>query len=624
MDDDPPQLNSDHNSVVSPGEVKYSESNQEFLADDIKTEEIDYEQCERKHSETYQKVDLPEFVQHKKVELQFVEECEGLNNSNNKGVVVKLEKFETVDAIDTKPEESIKLEPEPSMMCDDFKMSEVRKVQTPHHFDIESAQDQRAVFQPVRNSRASDPISDEFDIRPLEECDIGEPVKWTSQVEVSPKREALPDQHMTPVTAVAPGKNADEFADIQQRLSSFHSENLMILQSRNKKKHSRTTTPTMDDECSGGTSRNVSPDRIAATSTAIDSGSTKRMKGKHLNFDETLETAEMRPQSDLELIPVHSTIDDLPEAKPICVESTSSFGPTNIEASHYSSFLLNTNPESVAAVTFNLAQPPPPPPPFSPPLSSTTISCDPVILQSASLAAALPPPPPPPLPHPSESTSNTSPPSTPFFNQFPEVVSQLPAVVGTKSLLSEYLENPNKTTSFASVPFPAPIPAHSMFNVAISPYSTLEATTSTELPVDDIPTPPPPAVSPALVGTCPKIVTRTQSNDPRLNPILAAPVPPPTPKRKLSINEYRKRKQQSIGPSEVPVEGATKSGSSLKQSGNNSTTNYPSMLAMPTCLSLDSPDGGSPKLNGGLTGSLQSPDDKITGRIHQGNFSRIC
>ncbi|XP_055532728.1 mucin-17 isoform X2 [Wyeomyia smithii] len=45
----------------------------------------------------------------------------------------------------------------------------------------------------------------------------------------------------------------------------------------------------------------------------------------------------------------------------------------------------------------------------------------------------------------------------------------------------------------------------------------------------------------------PKIFTKTASSDPRLNPALTVPEPvtPITPKRKLSINEYRQRKMQS-------------------------------------------------------------------------------
>lgn len=46
----------------------------------------------------------------------------------------------------------------------------------------------------------------------------------------------------------------------------------------------------------------------------------------------------------------------------------------------------------------------------------------------------------------------------------------------------------------------------------------------------------------------PKVLTRTQSCDPRLNP--QKELQPITPKRKLSINEYRKRKQLSLSKSE--------------------------------------------------------------------------
>ncbi|XP_037815504.1 serine-rich adhesin for platelets isoform X2 [Lucilia sericata] len=80
--------------------------------------------------------------------------------------------------------------------------------------------------------------------------------------------------------------------------------------------------------------------------------------------------------------------------------------------------------------------------------------------------------------------------------------------------------------------------------------------TSTEMPA---PLPPPPVsggtitLTPscstsgniAATSTPLKIHTKTASHDPRLNPQLTAPEPPPQPKRKLSINEYRKRMQQS-------------------------------------------------------------------------------
>lgn len=48
-----------------------------------------------------------------------------------------------------------------------------------------------------------------------------------------------------------------------------------------------------------------------------------------------------------------------------------------------------------------------------------------------------------------------------------------------------------------------------------------------------------------------KILTKTASHDPRLNPHLTAPEPPPAPKRKLSINEYRKRMQQSTSSTNI-------------------------------------------------------------------------
>lgn len=444
----------------------------------------------------------------------------------------------------------------------------------------ESPSTQPTVLTESLERARSDPISDEFDIKPFEECVVDNPQNWESNNECSPERIVTPiEVNITPAKAsFVAGKCGDELADIQERLSSFHSENLMILQSRNKKQ-SRNTTPTMDDDCSGGPSRNGSPERCVPTGN-LESASKKRKKGKQLNFEGPTE-------------------DQINPKEFASVEDTSALGPSKIDAPQYSNFLLHTNPEAVAAVTFNINQPPPPPPQVQ--QKPATITCDPDLLTSASLAAALPPPPPPPLPTPIQNTS--------FFNQFPEVVSQLPAVVAGKSLLSEYLENPNKPTSFSSQTFSSPIPTHSMFNVAIPSFSILDDPANSSVNANPTPSP-----TLSALTTCPKIVTRTQSNDPRLNPSLTVPVVPSAPKRKLSINEYRKRKQQSTGSSEKNT-GATKSGSSLKQSGMgaNLAANYPSMLAMPTCLSLDNQDSSSPKLNGSSSMLSQSPDDKITG-----------
>lgn len=563
----------------------------------MKTEEMDekYEEKPLENSidesetplkDAYRPTEGPVIYEHKKEEVEFdaVEKCSqqvSVESGDDKESI-KLEQFEVkadFKVPDVKRDEhdlAFEVKPEP-------KREELRSQALDEDDEDEKPSTQPTVLTESLERARADPISDEFDIKPFEECVVDQPNNWRSN-ECSPERVFVPIElavNVTPSPAPSfPAGTAggDEFADIQQRLSSFHSENLMILQSRNKKQ-SRNTTPTMDDDCSGGPSRNGSPDRAVA-SAGGDSATKKRKKGKHLTFETSTEEESSNKES-------------------TSTEGASASAPIINDASKYSSFLLHTNTDAVPAVAFNIAQPPPPPPIF--PSSPATINCDPDLLTSASLAAALPPPPPPPLPAP-------SPTSTSFFNQFPEVISQLPAVVAGNSVLSEYLENPNKPSAFANQSFPAPIPTHSMFNVAIPSYSTIDATAI----VPATTTPSPQSISPVST-TCPKIVTRTQSNDPRLNPSLAAPLPPPTPKRKLSINEYRKRKQQTSGPSDANT-GNTKSGSSLKQSGvgNSPVSKYPSMVAMPTCLSLDSSESGSPLLNGGSMLS-HSPDDKITG-----------
>ncbi|XP_058466441.1 uncharacterized protein LOC131439452 isoform X2 [Malaya genurostris] len=78
----------------------------------------------------------------------------------------------------------------------------------------------------------------------------------------------------------------------------------------------------------------------------------------------------------------------------------------------------------------------------------------------------------------------------------------------------------------------------------------------------------------------PKIFTKTASSDPRLNPALTVPEPPApiTPKRKLSINEYRKRKLQSCTATTTTMASSSSdcvpanatSTSSASSSGSNS------------------------------------------------------
>lgn len=87
----------------------------------------------------------------------------------------------------------------------------------------------------------------------------------------------------------------------------------------------------------------------------------------------------------------------------------------------------------------------------------------------------------------------------------------------------------------------------------------------------------------------PKIFTKTASHDPRLNPALTTPEPaaPITPKRKLSINEYRQRKMQSCATSSTSASEATtsshsKASSSLSIAGGSSS-----------CSSRDSSTGSN-------------------------------
>ncbi|XP_053679214.1 serine-rich adhesin for platelets [Anopheles nili] len=100
------------------------------------------------------------------------------------------------------------------------------------------------------------------------------------------------------------------------------------------------------------------------------------------------------------------------------------------------------------------------------------------------------------------------------------------------------------------------------------------------------------------VGTYPKIFTKTASSDPRLNPALLTATPgadtapaggtavasaPATPKRKLSITEYRKRKQQSSTDCVVSsTKAITSTITSLTGASSTSSSTAATTLAIAT------------------------------------------
>ncbi|XP_053684895.1 uncharacterized protein LOC128734634 [Sabethes cyaneus] len=72
----------------------------------------------------------------------------------------------------------------------------------------------------------------------------------------------------------------------------------------------------------------------------------------------------------------------------------------------------------------------------------------------------------------------------------------------------------------------------------------------------------------------PKIFTKTASSDPRLNPALTIPEPatPITPKRKLSINEYRQRKMQTCPAAATAAASSSSAVASSSMDGTVSAT----------------------------------------------------
>lgn len=304
----------------------------------------------------------------------------------------------------------------------------------------------------------------------------------------------------------------NEIEDIQQKLHSFHSENLMILQTRNKKRASRATTPTSLDE----TGSNIGSKELLLPSSSGGSEQTSKIHKFSADDREYKHESSAKVQNDDESSygQYHST------AVPLSNPPTATSQP--VAATHtYSSYALNSvhriEPnQSISSV--QIYQTPPPPPP------------------SAS---------------------------------FPSVNPQLASNMPSTNSLYHYLENPNRPPGFNTA-YNAP----PMFSIhtSVPPPTLLNSSNYLTKSYSTLSEPSTPVVNvPANVGTPPsssnnpinpKVLSRTQSADPRLNP--QKDLPPVTPKRKLSINEYRKRKQLTNTTEKPKVESCEKTESPVE------------------------------------------------------------
>ncbi|GAB0099513.1 hypothetical protein DMENIID0001_153850 [Sergentomyia squamirostris] len=299
--------------------------------------------------------------------------------------------------------------------------------------------------------------------------------------------------------------NTDEMADIEQKIHSFHAENIMILKSRNKKAKTRE-----DDE------------EYCDEKSVVRKVRRKKQKSKVKVMTKSSPEITDKVEKKEERIPPPAPI---LTATDLSLESPAVF-PPGIPAApsvaSYSSYLLN-NASNLMMNT------PPPPPSLSFPLT---------------LFGKCPPPPP-------RITAED-------FQRTPILDMRIPSNPPPPPPLSEYLENPRVFTDvYNSVTLPTtpgsgmsshpgyltslntstpqPIPPPTIVPPPVTPVGFLSQPSFSSL--DPIPVP-------ATPTQTPRVYTRTASADPRLNPNISVPEPTPVPKRKLSITEYRKRKQK--------------------------------------------------------------------------------
>lgn len=343
-------------------------------------------------------------------------------------------------------------------------------------------------------SQDAKPTEDELE-KPSTSCIKEDDSDDKKHIDEKPKKEEKPIP-----TTVLP---KHEIEDIQQKLHSFHSENLMILQTRNKKRASRATTPTSMDEIGSSSS---TPSNTKDSSCSSDySNKSRKFSSDEREFKR--EPTFKQIDEDASYIQFNVSSVTVPPPQAVVVGAVTPTG-----AHPYSSYLLNNTHR--------------PDGPIFPPTN---------------------------VPPPGFAT-----------NVHPQLAAN------ASNSLYHYLENPNRP-NFNATNYNAPndsvktpmrphvFPIHTNVppptllnssNYLTKSYSTLSESTS----VPTSPAPAPPATSTTPIN--PKVLTRTQSADPRLNP--QKDLPPATPKRKLSINEYRKRKQLSVNSDKPKAEEAEK------------------------------------------------------------------
>lgn len=292
--------------------------------------------------------------------------------------------------------------------------------------------------------------------------------------------------------------NTDE---ILQKLHSFHSENLMILQTRNKKRASRATTPTSDEAPSV-----VPKDSFLASSSSSisDVGSKPRRFSVEEDHEFKLEPT-MKTEDESSAYSQYQTDSSILQPNPVALSQLITQGHSS-----YSYGMNRIEPNQTVSMTQMYQTAPPPPPPTNFPNSALG------------------------------------------GYHYLENSNRTPSGYNTG-----YSTTPHMFTMNTSVPPPTLLNSS---NYLTKSYTTLSEPST---PVSNIPPSPigvaPPSATVSSAATTPinpKVLSRTQSADPRLNP--QKDLPPVTPKRKLSINEYRKRKQLTTSTEKPKVENTEK------------------------------------------------------------------
>ncbi|XP_058836437.1 uncharacterized protein LOC131693011 [Topomyia yanbarensis] len=377
------------------------------------------------------------------------------------------------------------------------------------------------------------------------------------------------NENLRPVAGLGKNRDENELEDLQKVIASFHSENIMNLISRNKK------TKSFSREDIGEGKPRLKR-QLRSKHSFADSPLASPPPSTFVEFEQ-VETPDEGTMVEEEALAVSLDSSNIPVTVHTTEEEPVSAIPTLVRSYSHSSWLSATGSfreSTTEERSFSTLRSDIPPISYNPPSTYQSTAAR-NLLSSLSVGSE-------PL-----STLGSYRSSSSSFLDYPKSsITTGSSGVGSSiyqyrpsteiSTLLEKGFSSSRPTSFSSLSGSILGLERSNSTPSSTVLSSSTLGTSTAKVTDNLST-----LGGSNNTSYPKIFTKTASSDPRLNPALTVPEPPApiTPKRKLSINEYRQRKMQTCtatttttmaSSSSDGIPAIATSTSSASSSGSNS------------------------------------------------------